>query len=173
MSKELIKSYIRDVPHFPRKGILFKDITPILQNPAAFEASIEEFKKLINSEKPDYIAAIESRGFIFASVIARDLNIGFVPIRKPGKLPYKKFSRDYSLEYGTNTIEIHQDAFPEDASVIILDDLLATGGTAKASAELVEDCKARVSGFVFLIELAFLKGRDLLKKYQVKSIIEF
>ena len=170
MSVKLIKSFIRDVPDFPQKGILFKDITPLLQNPAAFKASIDEFKQLIIPFKPDYIAAIESRGFIFASVIARDLNIGFVPMRKPGKLPYKKFSRNYSLEYGTNTIEIHQDAFEEKSSVVILDDLLATGGTAKAAAELVEDCKANVSGFVFLIELSFLKGRNLLKEYQVKSI---
>jgi len=173
MSVEKIKSAIRDIPDFPKKGIIFKDITPVLQDRYLLKASVEELSNNVSDLKPDFICGIESRGFIFGSAIAFKLGIGFVPVRKPGKLPYEKYSVSYELEYGSNTLEIHKDSFFKNAKVVIIDDLLATGGTAKASAELVEKCGAKVSGFLFLVELSFLKGRDVLKNYPTEAIISF
>jgi len=173
MPVEKIKSAIRDIPDFPKKGIIFKDITPVLQDSLLFKSSVDELSKRVTDLNPDFICGIESRGFIFGSAIAYKLGIGFVPVRKPGKLPYEKHSVKYDLEYGSNILEIHKDSFFKNAKVVIIDDLLATGGTAKASAELVEKCGAKVLKFLFLVELLFLNGRDVLKNYSTESIISF
>ncbi|MBN1406589.1 MAG: adenine phosphoribosyltransferase [Calditrichaceae bacterium] len=170
---ELVREGIRDIPDFPQKGIIFKDITTLLNDPELFIMTMSLFEKSVKGMDIDYIAGIESRGFIFGSILAYHLGCGFVPIRKPGKLPAKTFSESYALEYGTDSVEIHQDAFKEDARVLIIDDLLATGGTALAAAKLVEKCGARVTGIHFLIELLFLKGAEKLKSYPVESFIKF
>jgi len=170
---ELVREGIRDIPDFPQKGIIFKDITTLLNDPELFIMTMSLFEKSVKGMDIDYIAGIESRGFIFGSILAYHLGCGFVPIRKPGKLPAKTFSESYALEYGTDSVEIHQDAFKENARVLIIDDLLATGGTALAAAKLVEKCGARVTGIHFLIELLFLKGAEKLKSYPVESFIKF
>ena len=170
---DLVKAGIRDVPDFPQKGIIFKDITTLLNDPELFIMTMSLFERAVKDLSINYIAGIESRGFIFASTMAYHLGCGFVPIRKPGKLPAKVYSESYALEYGTDSVEIHQDAFKKDASVLIIDDLLATGGTALAAAKLVEKCGANVVGIHFLIELSFLNGSDKLKSYNVKSFIKF
>jgi len=170
---EKIKAGIRDVPDFPKKGILFKDITTLLNDPELFKLTISLFCEAVEGIKVDYVAGIESRGFIFGSVLAHELNCGFVPIRKPGKLPASIFSESYELEYGTDAVEIHQDAVKNGSNVLIVDDLLATGGTALASAKLIEKCGANVSGLLFLIELTFLNGIEKLKKYSVDTFIKF
>ena len=164
---------IRDIPDFPKKGIIFKDITPVLQDKNVFNYCIDLLAEKTNKSEIDYICGIESRGFIFGAALAYKLGLGFIPIRKPGKLPAETYSREYELEYGTNILEIHQDALPAAARVIIIDDLLATGGTAKASAELIEMCKAKVASLLFLVELKFLDGRGALKNYPVESIISY
>ncbi|MFN4227900.1 MAG: adenine phosphoribosyltransferase [Candidatus Ratteibacteria bacterium] len=169
--KEL-KNLIRTIPDFPKKGILFRDITPILQDGNAFKKVITIFKK----ETPEDIkkvVAIESRGFIFGAALAYLLGVGFVPIRKSGKLPWKKVKMDYDLEYGTDTIEIHQDAIEKGEKVILIDDLLATGGTALASVKLIEKCGGIVNKILFLVELTDLNGRKKLKDYDVFSLIKF
>ena len=170
---EILKARIRDVPDFPRKGILFKDITTLLNDPELFRMTMSLFEKSSKGLSLDYIAGIESRGFIFGAVMAYHLGCGFVPIRKPGKLPAKTFSESYALEYGMDAIEVHQDSFKKDSNVLIIDDLLATGGTALAAAKLVEKCGAQVSGIHFLIELVFLNGANKLKNYNVLSFIKF
>ncbi|MCS7179862.1 MAG: adenine phosphoribosyltransferase [bacterium] len=167
-----LKNLIRTIPDFPKKGILFRDITPILQNGDAFKEVIKTFKK----ETPKDITkvvAIESRGFIFGASLAYLLGVGFVPIRKSGKLPWKKVKMDYDLEYGTDTIEIHQDAIEKGEKVILIDDLLATGGTAFASVKLIEKCGGIVEKILFLVELTELNGREKLKDYNVFSLIKF
>ncbi|MCM8803267.1 MAG: adenine phosphoribosyltransferase [Candidatus Omnitrophica bacterium] len=169
--KEL-KNLIRTIPDFPKKGILFRDITPILQDGNAFKKVITIFKK----ETPKDIkkvVAIESRGFIFGASLAYLLGIGFVPIRKSGKLPWKKVRIDYDLEYGTDTIEIHEDAIEKGEKVVLIDDLLATGGTALASVKLIEKCGGIVEKILFLVELTDLNGREKLKNYDVFSLIKF
>ncbi len=166
------KSLIRTIPDFPKKGILFRDITPILQNGEAFREVINIFKK----ETPKNITkvvAIESRGFIFGASLAYLLGVGFVPIRKSGKLPWKKVKIDYDLEYGTDTIEIHEDAIEKGEKVVLVDDLLATGGTAFASCKLIEKCGGIVKKILFLVELEELKGREKLKEYNIFSLIKF
>ncbi len=170
---EKIKTALRDVPDFPKPGILFKDITPILNDPQLFGDTINLMAEAALGRKIDFVAGIEARGFIFGAALARKLNCGFVPIRKPGKLPYKIYKEDYALEYGTDSIEVHQDAFFKGASVYLADDLLATGGTASAAASLIQKCGAEVSLIGFLIELAFLNGREKLNEYPVKSLITF
>jgi adenine phosphoribosyltransferase len=170
---ETVKSSIRDVPDFPKKGIIFKDITTLLNEPELFIMTMSLFENAVKGYSIDYVAGIEARGFIFGSALAQHLECGFVPIRKPGKLPAKTYSESYSLEYGTDSVEVHQDAFKKDANVLIVDDLLATGGTALASAKLVEKCGAKVSGIHFLIELLFLHGAEKLKNYRVESYIKF
>lgn len=170
---ERVKAGIRDVADFPKKGILFKDITTLLNDPELFIMTMSLFERAAKGIPIDYIAGIESRGFIFGSVLAYHLGCGFVPIRKPGKLPSKTYSESYALEYGTDAIEVHQDAFKKDSNVLIIDDLLATGGTALASAKLVEKCGAKVAGIHFLIELVFLNGAEKLKDYNVESFIKF
>ncbi len=168
-----LEKYIRDIPDFPKKGILFKDITTLLSDKKAFKKAINEIAKLLKGRSVDYIVAAESRGFIFGGALACKLNCGFIPVRKPGKLPSKTYQYTYSLEYGKDSLEIHRDAFPSASRVLVLDDLLATGGTALASAKLVEKLKGKVTAIVFLVELTFLKGRNKLKKYPVYSLIKY
>ncbi len=168
-----LKNYIRDVIDFPKEGIVFKDITPLLNNPKAFRYAIDSIKESISGLKFDKIACIESRGFIAGGVLASELGLGFVPIRKPGKLPYLKYSEKYSLEYGTNCIEIHQDAVSPGERVFIHDDLLATGGTMQAACRLIERCGGSVDAVSFIVELEFLKGREFLKDYKVLSVIKY
>jgi len=152
---------------------LFYDITPILQNISIFTEVIDVLAESLDGLDIDLIAGIESRGFIFASTLSIKLNKGFIPIRKPGKLPYQTFREKYQLEYGTDALEIHQDAVKKDQKVLLVDDLLATGGTAKASAKLIEKCGGEVSRILFLIELAFLNGREQIDGYDISSIITY
>ncbi|MDD5614142.1 MAG: adenine phosphoribosyltransferase [Candidatus Omnitrophica bacterium] len=165
--------YIREVKDFPKPGIGFKDITPLLLDPAAFKSSIELLYEKVKDKKIDKIVAIESRGFIFGSALALKMGVGFVPVRKKGKLPGKCLSYTYALEYGEDTLEIHEDALLKNESVLIIDDLLATGGTAEAVACMVEKLGAKVSLIAFIIELEFLKGKDRLKKFSVISLIKY
>lgn len=164
---------IRDIPDFPKKGIIFKDITTLLNSKEALRQAIDELTAAVVSEKIDYVVAAESRGFIFGAALAYKLGAGFVPIRKPGKLPSKTYKETYSLEYGEDSLEIHQDAFAPGSKVLVLDDLLATGGTALAMAKLVEKLKGEIAGILFLIELTFLKGRENLKDYPVQALIKY
>lgn len=168
-----LKKIIRDIPDFPKPGILFKDISTILQNPAALKSAVDLMAKKFAKEKITKIVAVESRGFIFGSVLAYKLGAGFVLVRKKGKLPYKTRSISYDLEYGTDTLEIHEDALSAKDRVLIVDDLLATGGTVGAVNELIKQFKSKVISSVFLIELSFLKGRQRLKDIPVSSIITF
>ncbi len=172
MSMDL-KKCIRDVPDFPEPGILFKDITPLLSNPEAFEQTIDWLAEDADSRQVDIIAGIESRGFIFGTPLALRLGLGFVPIRKPGKLPAETMSEEYTLEYGTNTIEMHTDAVEPGQRVLIVDDLLATGGTAAAAARLVERAGGVVAGLSFIIELEFLDGRKKLGDHDISALIAY
>ncbi len=165
--------FIRDIPDFPKQGILFKDITPLLGNRNAFQNAIEAFANRYESESIDAIVGIDARGFIFASALAYRLGVGFVPIRKSGKLPYDTHEATYQLEYGTDTLTIHQDAFSKGSRVLICDDVLATGGTLAASIELVEKLDGTLVGIALLIELTALSGRDKLANYDIFSLIEF
>ena len=165
MIKELIKASIRDVIDFPKVGIVFKDITPILENPELTTAITKEFVKQMIGVKVDAIMGVESRGFFWGPMIAQELGVPFIPVRKRGKLPYETVSYKYDLEYGSAEIEVHADAIKEGANIFIHDDLLATGGTAAAAAEIVVKQKAQVAGFSFLVILDFLNGVKLLSKY--------
>lgn len=158
-----VKSKIRDVKDFPKEGIIFRDITTALKEPETLKIMIDYLCEQFKGVKIDYIAGIESRGFIFGMPMAYKLNAGFVPIRKPNKLPAATYSQEYELEYGTDKIEVHQDAFPQGANVLVVDDLLATGGTAEAACKLVKKTGANLVGIAFLIELEALKGREKLK----------
>ena len=171
MSVGTINASIRDVKDFPKKGIIFKDITPILKSEKLFSEVIDIIAARYEKNKPDSFAAIESRGFIFGSVLAYKLKCGFIPVRKKGKLPFRTIEESYSLEYGTATLEIHEDAVKSGETVVIIDDLLATGGTAGASARLIERLGGKIAALEFVIELGFLKGRENLSKYNVNSII--
>ncbi|AKI96906.1 adenine phosphoribosyltransferase [Kosmotoga pacifica] len=168
-----LKSFIRDIPDFPKPGIIFKDVTPLLKNPEAFKGSIAELKKAASEWNFDIIVAPEARGFIFAAPLALEMNKGFVPIRKPGKLPYKTISKSYSLEYGNATLEMHIDAIEKGSRVLILDDVLATGGTIKAIAEMIEEAGGEVVGIITIIELSFLEPRKKLDKYRVEALIKY
>lgn len=170
--KELTK-YIRDIPDFPKPGIIFKDITPLLENPRAFMKVVDTFAEHFVSKKMTKIVGIDARGFIFGAALAYRMGIGFVPVRKPGKLPYKSISCEYELEYGSGVLEMHEDSIDHDDQVLILDDLLATGGTAKAACDLVEKKGGQVVGLGFVIELDFLKGRDQLKGKDILSLISY
>jgi adenine phosphoribosyltransferase len=162
-----LKKYIRDIPDFPKKGIVFKDISTFLADKGAFKQVIDDFANRYKDKGINKIVAADARGFIFGGALAYKLNCGFVPVRKKGKLPYKTISADYELEYGSDTLFMHEDAISEGEKVLILDDLLATGGTAKAICELVESLKGEIVELAFVIELGFLKGRGKLKGYPV------
>ncbi len=170
-----LKSLIRDIPDFPQPGILFRDITTLLNNPQGLRQTIDQLAQGCQTADliPDCIVGMESRGFIFASPLAYKLNAGFVPIRKPGKLPAQVHTVDYELEYGTDRLEIHQDAIAPGAKVLIVDDLLATGGTAKATAKLISQLQAEVIGFAFVIELLALKGRNQLPEIPLISLVKY
>ena len=170
---EDLKSYIRDIPGFPKEGIVFKDITPLLKDGKKFKEAVDLIADKFKDKKIDVVLNVEARGFIFGATVAYRLGAGIVPIRKKGKLPYKTVSATYALEYGTDTLEMHEDALKPGMRVLIVDDLLATGGTAKATAELVEKVGGKIIGFAFLIELAFLKGRENLKNYDIFSLIKY
>jgi adenine phosphoribosyltransferase len=171
--KELVESKIRSIPDFPKKGILFRDITPVLLDPSCFGSVISHLASFYENKGIDVIAAIESRGFIFGSALAYRLNRGLAIVRKPGKLPYKTEKAVYELEYGTDSIEIHTDAIEKSQRVLLVDDLLATGGTMKAACELIERLGGTVAEIAFVIELTFLNGRDKLKEYSVYSIVQY
>ena len=164
---------IRNIPNFPKKGILFRDITTLLNDPGAFRVAVDSLAKVLRGKNVEYIICAEARGFIFGGALAYKLRCGFVPVRKPGKLPSKTYRYTYSLEYGKDSLEMHRDAFPRGASVAVLDDLLATGGTARALVKLVKKLGAKIAGIVFLVELTELKGRNQLKKYPVYSVIQY
>ncbi len=169
----LIRSLVRDVPDFPKPGIIFKDITPILQNAEALRMICDELASKFKAEKIDQVVGIESRGFIFSPVIAYQLGAGFVPVRKKGKLPHACETVSYDLEYGQDHLQIHKDAIHKGQKVIIVDDLLATGGTAEAVVKLVEKLGGQVLGLAFVIELEFLKGRTKFPKLPLHSLITY
>lgn len=173
MSIEDITAAIRDVPDFPKPGIMFKDITPVLTDPVVFKQAVDLFVNRHRDSNVDHIAAIEARGFIFGSAVAYELGVGIVPIRKKGKLPAKTVEATYDLEYGSATVEVHVDAVNKGERVVLIDDLLATGGTAAASAQLIEQLGAEVVEIDFLIELAFLNGREKLAGYDLYAPIVF
>ncbi|NLH72401.1 MAG: adenine phosphoribosyltransferase [Verrucomicrobia bacterium] len=168
-----IEAAIRTIPDFPRPGIQFKDITPVLADPRLFAGSVRLLASSVGGQRIDTVAGIEARGFIFASAVALQLGAGFVPVRKKGKLPYKTLEASYDLEYGTNTIEMHVDAVKPGSRVLLVDDLLATGGTAAAAAGLLAKLGAEVVAISFLVELTFLNGRKRLSGYQVHSFIRY
>ena len=168
-----LASYIRDVPDFPIPGILFRDITPLLGDPDAFKYVVEIFVEHCRRGRIDAVVGIESRGFIFGTPLAYVLGVPFVPVRKAGKLPAARMSVEYALEYGSAQLDIHQDALLPEQRVVIVDDLLATGGTAAATAELVQLVGGRVAEFLFLVELSFLNGRDKLQGYPVTTLIKY
>lgn len=170
---EELKKAIREVPDFPKKGILFYDITTLLKDPAAFRKSIDELAAKLEGKDFDAILGVESRGFIFAAALSYKLGKGLIVVRKPGKLPSETLQATYELEYGTDTIEMHRDAVGSAQKVVIVDDLLATGGTAQATAELVEKAGGRVEAILFLVELDFLNGREKLKGYETVSILHY
>ena len=168
-----LRAYVRDIPDFPRAGIVFKDITPMLLDPAALKAAVESLAEIARPLEPDIVVAAEARGFILGAALALELEAGFVPARKPGKLPYEVISAQYELEYGADSLEMHADAVAGGARVLLHDDLLATGGTARAVCELADRLGAEVVGCVFLVELTFLGGRQRLEPYSVHSLIRY
>ena len=168
-----LEALIRSVPDFPKKGIVFRDITTLLKDGGALRSSVDLIAERAASRNAQAIACVEARGFLFGAAVAVRLGIGVIPIRKPGKLPTTTLRKDYTLEYGTDALEIHADAIEDGQRVFIVDDLLATGGTALAAAELVEDAGGVVAGFSFLIDLVFLHGRDKLEDYDVHALIRY
>jgi adenine phosphoribosyltransferase len=175
MAKEGInlEKYIRSIPDWPKKGILFRDITPLLADPQAFAAAVDALYAGFKNAGVEYVAAVEARGFIFGAAVAKTLGVGFVPIRKKGKLPFKTENVSYDLEYGTDTLEVHCDAIRKNAKVLMVDDLLATGGTMAAACKLIEKIGGQVAGITFLIELGELAGRDKLQGYKVNTVISY
>ncbi len=170
---EFLKSRIRDIPDFPVEGILFRDLTPLWRDPEAFKVAVELLLEPFRNSEIDVVVAPEARGFVFGSVMAYLLGAGFAPVRKPGKLPAEKESVMYELEYGQNTLEIHRDAISSGERVLIVDDLLATGGTAEAIVKLVEKLGGKVAGIAFLVELTFLNGRERLSPHFVHTVIKY
>lgn len=168
-----LSKFIREIDDFPKEGIQFKDITPLLQDPEAIREAVAQFIDLIGNEKIDKVVAIESRGFLFGMLLAEKLNAGFVPIRKPGKLPAETFSEIYELEYGKDTLEIHCDAIKKGERIILHDDVLATGGTARTACNLVRKMGGEIVQCNFLIELVFLNGRNKLNSYPVESLLKY
>ncbi len=168
-----LKPYIRDIPDFPKPGIMFKDITPLLSHAAAFRASIDQLAERFADCRIDLVAAAEARGFIFAAPLAMVLGIGFIPIRKPGKLPYRTVAQQYDLEYGTDKLEMHSDALEPGRRILLLDDVLATGGTMRACCDLVQQSGAEVFACAFVIELLFLEGKARLEPHEVVSLLQY
>ena len=168
-----LKNAIRDIPDFPKPGIIFKDITPLVKDPVALRFAVQQLTKPFLDRNITAVAGMEARGFIFGSLVAWELELPFIPLRKPGKLPYDAQSVSYDLEYGSASLEIHTDALNKDDRVLLIDDLLATGGTAKASCELVEQLGATVEALGFIIELDFIKGREKLENYQIHSLLHY
>jgi len=168
-----LTDFIRDIADFPKPGILFRDITPLLASPAAFRQAVVELSRPFRRRDIDVVAAAEARGFLFAGPVALELDVPIVPVRKAGKLPYESIAYTYELEYGTDTLEIHADAIPKDANVLVLDDVLATGGTVEACCRLIEKAGGKVSGCAFLIELVDLGGAARLADYEVLSLIKY
>lgn len=168
-----IKSLIRDIPDFPQPGITFRDITTLLRDPKGWKYTIDSLTEKCSHLQPDYIVGMESRGFLFGTPLAVQLGAGFVPVRKPGKLPSAVYSVEYALEYGTDRLEMHQDALHSGAKVLIVDDVIATGGTAAATAKLVQQAGGELLGFAFLAELTFLNGRQLLPDVPVFTLVEY
>lgn len=173
MPELIAQSLIRDVPDFPKPGILFKDIAPVLEHPAALQEAVDLLAEDARAKGAEAIVGIESRGFVFGAPIALQLGIPFVMARKLGKLPYDRISEEYALEYGTNTVEMHSDSIKTGQLAYVVDDLLATGGTAAAAARLVERLSGKVCGFGFMVELTFLEGRSALRGYPIKALIEY
>ena len=173
VERSAIESFIRSIPDFPIPGILFRDVTPLLKDREAFHAAVDMMADAYTASRVDYVVAIEARGYIFGAPIAYRLGAGFIPVRKPGKLPFDKINVDYELEYGNNTLEMHADALANGERVLVVDDLLATGGTAAATGQLLHKLGAHVVGFAFLIELTALKGREKLPGRDVRSFITY
>jgi adenine phosphoribosyltransferase len=173
MKKLNFKDYIRSIPDFPKPGILFRDITTLLKDKQAFKHAVSALATKYKNKKIDVVVAVEARGFILGGAVAEKLGAGFVPVRKKGKLPWKTSSVTYNLEYGTDSLEMHQDAISDADRVLIIDDLLATGGTVKAVTDLIGQLNAKIIGIAFLIELTELKGRDKLEGYPVFSLIKY
>jgi len=168
-----LKKHIRSIPDFPKQGILFRDITTLLKNKSAFKKAIDSLAQAVKGKKIDYVVAVESRGFIFGATLAYKLGAGFIPVRKKGKLPAETISAEYTLEYGVDSLHMHKDALKAGSKVLIVDDLLATGGTVAAVCQLTNQLKAKIVGIIFLIELCDLKGRDKLKGYPIFSLIQY
>lgn len=173
MAELIAKSLIRDVPDFPKPGIMFKDIAPVLEHPAALQEAVDLLAADARERGAEAIVGIESRGFVFGAPIALQLGVPFVMARKLGKLPYDRISEEYALEYGTNTVEMHADSIRPGQRAYVIDDLLATGGTAAAGARLVERLGGQVVGFGFMVELTFLEGRSALRGYPIRALIEY
>lgn len=169
----MLKSKIRNIPNYPKDGVIFRDITPLLQDPLAFSRCIRELARRTQSYNFDYIAGIEARGFIIGGALAYDTKKGFIPIRKKGKLPYDKVSVDYELEYGRQTVEMHKDAVEPGSKVLIVDDLIATGGSAEATRDLIRSVSAYVAGYAFVVELSGLKGRRNLGTTNIVSLVKY
>lgn len=168
-----LKKYIKDIPDFPEPGVLFRDVTPLLADKDAYQESIRLLSDFAKEKKVDLVVGPEARGFLFGCPVALALNCGFVPVRKPGKLPREVVSQSYDLEYGSNEIQMHSDSIQPGQNVLIVDDLLATGGTVDATVSLIEKMGGNVVGIAFLIELEALKGRELLKDYDVYSVLKY
>ncbi|MBK7498231.1 MAG: adenine phosphoribosyltransferase [Ignavibacteriales bacterium] len=168
-----LKAHIRNVKDFPKPGIMFRDITTLLKNPEAYNYTLEQLLDFVKDKKINKVVGIESRGFIFGSMLAHKLNCGFIPVRKPGKLPAEKVSISYSLEYGEDRLEMHKDAIEPGDKVLVHDDLLATGGTMNAVCQLIEQLGGEIVQVSFIVELSFLNGRDKLKPYDVRSIVNY
>ncbi|MAZ71947.1 MAG: adenine phosphoribosyltransferase [Flavobacteriaceae bacterium] len=168
-----IEQYIREIPDFPKQGVVFKDISPLLAHPEAMKICLEELLRLTEMQPIDKVVGIESRGFFFATLLAQELQAGFVPIRKPGKLPYNTLKQPYTLEYGMDSLEIHEDAIQKGDKVLLHDDVLATGGTAQAACRLIEQLGGEIVQCNFLIELSFLKGANKLKNHEIRSLLTY
>jgi adenine phosphoribosyltransferase len=168
-----LEAKIRDIPDFPKPGIIFRDITPLVADPRALQLSVYQLLQPFLGETINAVAGMEARGFIFGSLVAWELGVGFIPLRKPGKLPYDVQSASYDLEYGSAALEMHTDAVNAGDRILLIDDLIATGGTAQASCQLVEDLGGEIAGCSFVIELDALKGRDKLSKYRVHSLLHY
>ncbi|HLS12013.1 MAG TPA: adenine phosphoribosyltransferase [Flavobacteriaceae bacterium] len=168
-----IEQYIRNIPDFPKKGVQYKDITPLLLDPKVMEATLDALLKPLAGQKIDKVVGVEARGFLFGILLAKELNAGFVPIRKPGKLPYDTISATYDLEYGTDSIQVHTDAILPGEKVLMHDDVLATGGTASAACSLIERLGGEIVACNFILELKDLKGREKLKEFDIRTLVSY